>query len=70
MVAVVHTESEFDAAPPQLLFEAYFINVPGFSHALAADGKRQMMIKASDQDPSPKQLNVVMNLLEELKQAP
>ena len=67
MIAEVDTKSEFSAKPPRLLFESYFINVQGLSHFVGPDGKRQLMIKAQDQDPSPKTLNVVLNLLEELR---
>jgi serine/threonine-protein kinase len=67
MVAEVHTKSDFSAEPPRLLFESYFINIQGLSHFVGADGKRQLMIKAQDQDPAPKTVNVVLNLLEELK---
>jgi Tol biopolymer transport system component len=67
MVAEVHTKSDFSAESPHLLFESYFINVPGMSHAVSSDGKRQLMIKPQDQDPSPKTVNIVLNLLEELK---
>jgi len=49
------------------LFEKYFINVPGLSHGVAPDGQRQIMIQSADQDNTPKQLNVVINWLEELK---
>jgi serine/threonine-protein kinase len=67
MIADVDTKSDFSAKPPRLLFESYFINVQGLSHFVSPDGKRQLMIKAQDQDPSPKTLNVVLNLLEELR---
>ncbi|HXI90434.1 MAG TPA: protein kinase [Blastocatellia bacterium] len=67
MVATVRTKPDFSADPPRVMFEAYFINVPGISHYVAPDGQRQLMIKAADQDPAPKQLNVVLNLFDELK---
>ena len=67
MVAEVHTSSDFSAEPPHLLFEAYFINVQGLSHYVSSDGKRQLMIKAQDQDPAPKSISVILNLLEEFK---
>ena len=67
MVAEVHTGSDFSAKPPHLLFEAYFINVQGLSHYVSSDGKRQLMIKAQDQDPAPKSVSVILNLLEDLK---
>jgi eukaryotic-like serine/threonine-protein kinase len=67
MVATVHTAGEFSAETPRLLFEKYFINVPGLSHAVSSDGKRQIMIQPSEPDNNPKQLNVVLNWMEELK---
>ncbi|HKA22132.1 MAG TPA: protein kinase [Blastocatellia bacterium] len=67
MIAEVNTKSDFIAKPPRLLFESYFINIQGLSHFVGPDGKRQLMIKPPDQDPSPKNINVILNLLDELK---
>jgi len=68
MVASVQTKSEFHAQTPRLLFENYFINVPGLSHYPSPDGQRQVMIQPIGQDANPNQINVVLNWFEELKQ--
>ncbi len=67
MAASVRIGSAFSAETPHLLFESYFINVPGLSHDVVPDGARQMMIQPNAQDNNPRQLNVVVNWLEELK---
>jgi serine/threonine protein kinase/Tol biopolymer transport system component len=66
MVATVHLNPDFRAEAPRLLFEKYFINVPGLSHYVSADGQRQVMIEPISQE-SPKQINVVLNWFEELE---
>ena len=67
MVASVQTKPEFHAQMPRLLFENYFINVPGLSHYVSPDGQRQVMIQPIGQE-TPKQINIVLNWFEELKQ--
>lgn len=67
MVASVQTKPDFRAQTPRLLFENYFINVPGLSHYVSPDGQRQVMIQPVGQE-TPKQINVVLNWFEELKQ--
>ena len=69
MVAAVHTKSDFSAEAPRLMFEKYFLNVPGLSHYPSPDGQRQVMIQSEDQNPAGRQINVVLNWLEELKQS-
>jgi Tol biopolymer transport system component len=68
MVAKVRTKPDFHAETPRLLFENYFINVPGLSHYVSSDGQRQVMIQPIGQDSNPKQINVVLNWFEELEQ--
>src|SRR5262245_17971019 len=68
MVAAVHTKNDFSAQAPRLMFEKYFLNVPGLSHYPSPDGQRQVMIQPEDQNLVPRQINVVLNWLEELKQ--
>jgi len=68
MVASVQTKPEFHAQMPRLMFENYFINVPGLSHYPSPDSQRQIMIQPIGQDANPKQINVVLNWFEELKQ--
>ena len=65
MVASVKLKPEFRAETPRLLFEKYFINVPGLSHYVSPDGQRQVMIEPLSQE-SPKQINVVLNWSGEL----
>jgi serine/threonine-protein kinase len=67
MVASVQTKPDFRAQTPRLLFENYFINVPGLSHYVSPDGQRQVMIQPVGQE-TPKQINIVLNWFEELKQ--
>ena len=67
MVATAQTRPDFSAGPPSVMFEARFINVPGLSHSVSPDGKRQLMIKGTDQEPAPKELNVVLNLFEDTR---
>jgi serine/threonine-protein kinase len=68
MAARVHTGGEFRAEKPQLMFEKYFLNVPGYSHWPSRDGKRQVMLQPSGNDVPPKQINVILNWAAELKQ--
>ena len=68
MVAAIHTKGDFAADTPRLLFEKYFINVPGLSHAVAPDGERQVLIQSAGNDVATKQINIVLNWLEDLKQ--
>jgi serine/threonine protein kinase/Tol biopolymer transport system component len=66
MAATVQTKPDFRAEAPRLLFENYFINVPGLSHYVSPDGRRQIMIQPVGQE-NPKQINVVLNWFAELK---
>jgi serine/threonine-protein kinase len=68
MVASVDTKSEFHSQTPLLLFENYFINVPGLSHYPSPDGQRQVMIQPVGPQENAKQINLVLNWFEELKQ--
>ena len=67
MVATVHTQPDFRAEAPRLMFESYFINVLGVSHWPHPDGQRQLMIQPIGTDINPKQINVVIHWLDELK---
>jgi serine/threonine-protein kinase len=67
MVATVHTNSDFRAEAPNLMFEEYFINVLGLSHWPHPDGQRQVMIQPLGAESVPKQINVVLNWFEDLK---
>ena len=67
MVAAVHSNPDFRADAPRLMFEGYFINVLGFSHWPHPDGQRQVMIQPLGAESVPKQINVVLNWFEDLK---
>jgi len=67
MVATVHSNPDFQADSPRLMFESYFINVLGLSHWPHPDGQRQVMIQPLGAESQPKQINVVLNWFEELK---
>ena len=67
MVAAVRPGAGFDAEAPRVLFEAFFLNVPGLSHDVAPDGQRQIMIQANEQEAAPRQLNVVLNWSAEVR---
>ncbi len=40
----VSTEGTFRASPPRLLFEGPYAQVPGWSHDISADGKKQLVL--------------------------
>jgi Tol biopolymer transport system component len=69
MAVSIKTEPEFTAGPPRVLFEGRYEE--GELHViqnydLAPDGQRFVMIKRSEPDRGPTQLNVVLNWFEEL----
>ena len=71
MAAAIETRQEFAAAKPKLLFEGHYEPAlygfqPNFD--VSPDGQKFLMIKASDQESAPTQINVVLNWFEELKQ--
>ena len=70
MLAAVETRPVFTAAKPRLLFEAHYET--GFSpfepdYDVSPDGQRFLMVKASEQESAPTQLNVVLNWSDELR---
>jgi hypothetical protein len=70
MAAAVETKPVFAAAKPKLLFEghyetAVFVFEPNYD--AASDGKRFLMVKASEQESALTQLNVVLNWSDELR---
>jgi len=67
MVVAIETKPEFRAGTPRLMFEGPYFNVPGLSYDVAPDGKRFLMIQVGEEEPAPKQLQVVVNWVEELK---
>ena len=56
----------FDASRPRLLFEGNYLNVPGLSYDVTADGRRFVLIRGLDTPPT-REIHVVLNWFEELK---
>jgi eukaryotic-like serine/threonine-protein kinase len=71
MMAVQTTlKPSFSADKPKVLFQGQYVpslqTMPNYD--VAPDGQRFLMVKASEQDTSATQINVVLNWFEELKQ--
>jgi serine/threonine protein kinase/Tol biopolymer transport system component len=62
----VSTENGFHASRPRVLFEGPYLNVPGWSHAIAPDGRRHLVL-VSSQEQSTNRLVVVTNWFAEVK---
>ncbi len=71
MAVEISMEPEFTASAPHLLFEGPYTRSgtrPGAPrYDITPDGQRFLMIKPSEQESSPVQLNIVLNWFEELK---
>jgi eukaryotic-like serine/threonine-protein kinase len=70
MVVAVETKGEFAAAKPKVLFEAHYeTSVFTFepNYDVIPDAQSFIMIKGSEQESAPTQVNVVLNWFEELK---
>jgi eukaryotic-like serine/threonine-protein kinase len=72
MVVSIETRPTFAASKPKQLFEGHYENssftfsfVPNYD--VSPDGQRFLMIKASEQESVPMQVNVVLNWFEELE---
>jgi eukaryotic-like serine/threonine-protein kinase len=72
MAVTVETKATFAAAKPKLLFEGpyergslVFSFEPNYD--VSPDGQRFLMVKASAQESSPPQINIVLNWFEDLK---
>jgi len=60
----------FAASKPKLLFEGHYeTGLLGFEpdYDVSPDGQRFLMVKASEQESPPTQLNVVLNWSDELR---
>jgi serine/threonine-protein kinase len=68
MVVPISIEPEFIAGTPEVIFEGPYINVPGFSYDVAPDGQQFLVLKPEYDDSQVRQLNVVSNWFDELKQ--
>ncbi len=62
MAVAVTTEPTFRAGTPQLLFEGDYLDW----FDVSPDGQYFVMMKESEEDIGPSQLNVVLNFSEEL----
>ena len=60
----------FSADKPKMLFEGSYLPTlqTMANYDVTPDGQRFLMVKASEQDASARQINVVLNWFEELKQ--
>ena len=69
MAAGVEANTTFATTKPLLLFSAAYMRLwqglPDWD--ITPDGKRFLMIKVSDTESAPTQLNVVLNWFEELR---
>ena len=66
MAAEVTTEPQFKAGTPRMLFEGPYLNVPGVSYDVAADGRLLMLEENYKQAPTT-QLQAIFNWSEEVK---
>jgi Tol biopolymer transport system component len=62
----VSTKNGFQVSRPRVLFEGPYLNVPGWSHAIAPDGRRHLVL-VSSQEQSTNRLVVVTNWFAEVK---
>jgi Tol biopolymer transport system component len=71
MMAVdIATQPGFAAGKPRVLFEGPYVPTPATlpNYDVTLDGQRFLMVKPSEQEAAPTQINVVLNWFEELKQ--
>jgi WD40 repeat protein len=68
MVVSIPTEPEFKAGTPQVIFEGPYVNVSGLSYDVAPDGQRFLVLQPQYDDSQVRELHVVTNWFEELKQ--
>jgi Tol biopolymer transport system component len=68
MVVSISTEPEFVAGTPRVVFEGPYINVAGLSYDVAPDGQRFLVLQPQYDDSQVRELHVVTNWFEELKQ--
>jgi serine/threonine-protein kinase len=69
MATAVETKPVFAAAKPKLLFEGHYETGFDFEsdYDVSPEGQRFLMVKASEQESAPAQLNVVLNWSDELR---
>jgi eukaryotic-like serine/threonine-protein kinase len=66
MATEVTTDPQFKAGTPRMLFEGPYLNVPGVSYDVAADG-RFLMLEENYKQPPTFQLQAILNWAEEVK---
>jgi len=68
MVVPISIEPEFRAGRPEVIFEGPYINVSGLSYDVAPDGQQFLVLKPEYDDSQIRELNVIFNWFDELKQ--
>lgn len=68
MSVAVQFDPEFRAQAPQKLFEGSYLNIPGVSYDVTADGRRLILLEENNKQPPTTHLNVVTNWFATLKQ--
>jgi hypothetical protein len=68
MVVSISTEPEFVAGTPEVLFEGPYGQVGGLSYDAAPDGQRFLVLLPEHDDSQVRELHVVTNWFEELKE--
>ena len=65
----ISTRPSFSAGKPRMLFQGRYMPTPGTfpNYDVSSDGQRFLMIKPSEQESGPTQINVALNWFEELK---
>jgi serine/threonine-protein kinase len=61
----ISTQGDFRADPPRLVFEGPYLQVPGMSHDISPDGRRQLVLLGS-QELATRRLVVVTNWFAEI----
>jgi serine/threonine protein kinase/Tol biopolymer transport system component len=69
MAVDITTQPSFAAGKPRMLFEGRYEQAPFpiADYDISADGQSFLMLKPSEQEAAPTQINVVLNWFEELK---
>jgi serine/threonine protein kinase/Tol biopolymer transport system component len=66
LVADVSTATGFRSSPPRPLFNGSYLNVPGWSHAISPDGRRQLLL-LGPRDENSNRLVAVSNWFSEVR---
>jgi hypothetical protein len=67
MAVPIETKPNFKAGQPRMLFEGPYFE-SGHDFAVTPDGRGFILIRESDSQSGPNELQVVVNWFEELKQ--